>query len=226
MTFRVHALPETRDYRAYLLPSFEDGAEAIRQTVQAGVKTAMLRLSDEDETYFFGKFKSLGKEQGLGKKLMKVGLSVTGLPERPCVLMAGFEGSSDEVKKARAQVRGFIRQRGGIPVGSGAGDKWYEGRFEMPYLRDPLMDRGIGVDTLETATGWSQIPELYEAVRAAVTDAISDGTELRPLLLTHISHSYPDGASLYFTFAFPMEQERSLSRASDQGSGIRCDPRP
>ena len=41
-------------------------------------------------------------------------------------------------------------KHGGLPVGPKAGENWYKNRFEMPYLRDPLMDRGLGVDTLET----------------------------------------------------------------------------
>ena len=33
-----------------------------------------------------------------------------------------------------------------------------------PYLRDELLDRGVLVDTLETATGWSNLSRLYLAV--------------------------------------------------------------
>ncbi|MCH7909990.1 MAG: FAD-binding oxidoreductase, partial [Candidatus Hydrogenedentes bacterium] len=41
-----------------------------------------------------------------------------------------------------------------------------------------------------------------------------------PVVMTHISHTYPDGASLYFTYAFPqvlgkeMDQWNALKRSA------------
>jgi len=55
------------------------------------------------------------------------------------------------------------------------------------------MDRGVLVETLETATTWSQLFTLYRAVGDALR-------EHAPLVACHISHLYPTGASLYFTF--------------------------
>ena len=52
------------------------------------------------------------------------------------------------------------------------------------------MDRGVLVETLETATTWSNLSRLYEAVRGAL-DGVHVGC--------HVSHLYPTGASLYFT---------------------------
>ena len=48
------------------------------------------------------------------------------------------------------------------------------------------------------AAFWSAVPDLYLAVREALTAALSAaGTP--PLVMCHISHVYPAGASLYFT---------------------------
>jgi alkyldihydroxyacetonephosphate synthase len=55
------------------------------------------------------------------------------------------------------------------------------------------MDRGVFVETLETATTWAQLFTLYRAVGDALR-------EHAPLVACHISHLYPTGASLYFTF--------------------------
>ena len=52
------------------------------------------------------------------------------------------------------------------------------------------MDRGVVVETVETATSWSNLERLYRAVRAALP-----GFHVG----CHISHLYPTGASLYFT---------------------------
>ncbi|MBV9061967.1 MAG: FAD-binding oxidoreductase, partial [Alphaproteobacteria bacterium] len=52
----------------------------------------------------------------------------------------------------------------------------------------------------------SKLQTLYAAVRAALENKIAESVP-RPgakgIVLCHISHSYPDGASLYFTYIFP-----------------------
>ena len=55
------------------------------------------------------------------------------------------------------------------------------------------------VETLETATFWSNLRQLYAAVTAALSSTSLDGRP--PLVLCHISHVYETGASLYFTVA-------------------------
>ena len=45
---------------------------------------------------------------------------------------------------------------------------WAHGRFNAPYLRDSLLDVGVLVETLETATFWSNREALYAGVKAAL----------------------------------------------------------
>jgi len=53
------------------------------------------------------------------------------------------------------------------------------------------------VETLETATFWSNRDRLYQAVKAALAGALGE----RALVLCHISHVYETGCALYFTVA-------------------------
>src|SRR5258707_8547635 len=54
------------------------------------------------------------------------------------------------------------------------------------------------VETLETVPFWARVDGVYEAVSGAVRDSLSEqGTP--PVILCHVSHVYPAGASLYFT---------------------------
>jgi alkyldihydroxyacetonephosphate synthase len=66
-----------------------------------------------------------------------------------------------------------------------------------------MLDVGVLVETLETATFWSNLPRLYEDVSAALTGALAPESEGAggPIVLCHISHVYETGASLYFTVA-------------------------
>ncbi len=97
----------------------------------------------------------------------------------------------------RAAVAAVLTGLGGVDLGEEPGRAWEHGRFHAPYLRDSLLDVGVLVETLETATFWSRRQELYDAVRAALVGSLGDGA----LVLCHVSHVYETGCSLYFTVA-------------------------
>jgi alkyldihydroxyacetonephosphate synthase len=207
-TVRIHRLPEVSDYTAFLFADFASGAAAVRHIIQAALPVATMRLSDPDETFFFQAFAKAGQTPGFKDRLQAQYLRTMGMGERPCALILGFEGEKDLVTFARGAARRIIRTSGGIAVGRGPAKRWYQGRFHGPYLRDPLMDRALGVDTLETATSWSNIARLHRAVRERLDQAMratAPAQGARGLVFAHISHSYHDGASLYFTYIFPRD---------------------
>ena len=112
-----------------------------------------------------------------------------------------------------------LRDAGGVALGQPAGRAWVRSRFHGPYLRDDLMDRGVMVETLETATTWAQLFTLYRAVGDALR-------EHAPLVACHISHLYPTGASLYFTFMARARRGEELEQwAAGEGGGVRGDRR-
>jgi alkyldihydroxyacetonephosphate synthase len=91
------------------------------------------------------------------------------------------------------------------------GRAWYKERFELPYLRDVLLGRGVMVETLETATTWDKLEALHRRLGEVIERAI-EGMGVRPLVLAHISHAYPSGASLYYTFLAKMIKGRELEQ--------------
>ena len=99
-----------------------------------------------------------------------------------------------------------------------AGERWARDRYRGPYLRDALLDAGMIVETLETVTFWSGLARLYGRVSAALRESLAaQGTT--PLVMCHISHVYPSGASLYFTVACaqlpdPVAQWRAAKAAA------------
>ncbi|MFC4950598.1 FAD-binding oxidoreductase [Pseudonocardia sp. GCM10023141] len=182
VTVRVRPVPAVRVYEGWRFATFAAGADALRALVQDGPLPTVLRLSDEAETAV-----------NLADPTGSLGSSPGG-----CLAIAGYEGTAADVEARRAGATAALAAAGGEPVGADAGDAWREGRFRAPYLRDPLLDGGALVETLETATFWSGLPALRAAVTAALTDALkAQGTP--PLVLCHISHVYETGASLYFT---------------------------
>jgi len=181
VTVRVRALPELKVYEGWRWPSFTDGAAAMRTLAQAGLLPTVIRLSDEAETAI-----NLADPTAIG------GEGAAG-----CLMITGFEGTPAAVAAKRAAVTAVLADLGGDSVGEAAGEKWAHGRFDAPYLRDSMLDVGVLVETLETATFWSNVDRLYADVKAALTASLGDPS----IVLCHISHVYETGCSLYFTVA-------------------------
>jgi alkyldihydroxyacetonephosphate synthase len=181
---RVRRTPEVKVYDAWHFGSFADGATAMRTLAQAGLLPTVIRLSDENETAI-----NLARPAD-------VGASGTG-PEGGCLMIAGYEGTPDAVDARRAACTTLLDGLGGSCLGEEGGRAWAAGRFHGPYLRDSLLDVGVLVETLETVTFWSNLDDLYQAVKQALTESLGEAT----MVLCHVSHVYETGASLYFTVA-------------------------
>jgi alkyldihydroxyacetonephosphate synthase len=171
VALRVRPLHELA-FDGWTVGSFMEGAELLRTLEQGGIAPDIARLSDEHETALSVAMAGTG---GLAKRLI----------DGRCLLVCGWEGATGRAAAARALLRGGAR-----PLGPKPGRAWERARFAGPHLRDDLLDRGVLVETLETATSWSNLERLYDAVRGALS-----GFHLG----CHVSHLYPSGASLYFT---------------------------
>jgi alkyldihydroxyacetonephosphate synthase len=195
VTARVRPAPESRRYEAWMASGFEAGGEIVRELAQRDELPDVVRLSDREETRV-----SLGLSgpEGVAALALDSYLRVRRRADG-CILLVGWEGDREAVARRRALAGRRLRSGGAVMLGGRGGRAWQRGRFEGPYLRDALLDLGYMVETLETAHTWSRLGELYEAVRQAI-DAALEGQGTPGLAFCHVSHAYPDGASLYFTF--------------------------
>jgi len=199
VTVRVRELPAEKVYEGWQFGSFAEGAAAMRHLAQHDLLPQMIRLSDENETAL-----NLASQSDVG------GASTGG-----CLMIVGHEGAS--VADQRARITAALEKLGGTPLGEERGQAWSEGRFHAPYLRDSMLDVGVLVETLETATFWSNRERLYAAVKTALETSLGEGT----LVLCHISHVYATGCSLYFTVATaqgeaPLERWLAAKAAASQ----------
>jgi alkyldihydroxyacetonephosphate synthase len=191
-TLRVRPRPAVTHDEGWALPGFSAASEAFRALAQAGAPPTIARLSDEEETRFT--LAMAGSAAGA----LRAYLRARG-QQRPCLAILGFEGAEDDVRDRRRRAARILREHGAVALGARPGAAWRAGRFHGPYLRDTLMTDGFLVDTLETATTWTNLLETYRAVGAALRTVLAGGGT--PALVgCHVSHLYPTGASLYFTF--------------------------
>ncbi|MER7672903.1 FAD-binding oxidoreductase [Kitasatospora sp. NPDC096128] len=176
---RIHPLPAVKAYEAWSFPDFATGTAALRAVEQQGTGPTVIRLSDEAETMI-----NLAMTEQIGGAP-----AVSG-----CLAVTVFEGSAEQVAARHALTREVLLAAGGTSLGEAPARAWEHGRFNAPYLRDSLLNAGALCETLETAAGWRGLADLRTAVTEALTTALPGS-----LVLCHISHVYPTGASLYFT---------------------------
>jgi len=206
-TLRVRPAPAERRYEGWSFRSFEEGTEAFRVMEQAGASPDVARLSDEEETRVAMR---LASKDSTAERIGRAYLRSRG-HEGGCLAIVGFEGDAEDVERRRLRTASLLRAGGGVALGRRPGDAWLRGRYAAPYLRDELMDRGVLVETIETATTWTSLQALYRGVAAALRDSLAErGTPA--LVMCHVSHLYRSGASLYFTFMARQEAEAPLDQ--------------
>ena len=213
VTVNVHPLPEERVVLAWFFPDFDRGLKAMRDITQSDAQVLVARCSDARETAF--SFATQKKQTGV-KKFVTDG--VFKLLERRgwdmdelCMAFIGFEGSKSHVARQKALVKAIVAKHDGMLVGKGPGQLYDQKKFDTPYIRDFLLDRGAAADVSETAVPYSRIKELYDNSIAAVENALEE-VESRGYVMCHLSHNYHSGACLYFTFAVADDSEEQLEK--------------
>ncbi len=208
VVLRVRARPTVRRYEGFSVPRFEAGVDAFRALVQAGAAPGVLRLSDPQETRVS---LAMSGGDGLATRALKGYLRVRGQRDG-CLVIAGWAGTAEaELRRRRTAAVRLLRAHGAVALGTQVGHAWEHGRFHAPYLRDELLAHGVMVETLETATTWDRLLELHDAVAAALDGALR-GRGTPPVVMSHVSHVYRAGASLYFTFVARQQQGEELAQ--------------
>ncbi|GAB6876671.1 FAD-binding oxidoreductase [Thermaerobacter litoralis] len=187
---RLQVPPVRKLATGFRFAGFAEGLEAVRRIVQAGIYPPVLRLLDEYEAMvaFWGR---AGMEPGA---FLHLGFEVT---DREA------EGA---VEAAYAAAVDLCRAAGGREVPPSGVQAWREGFVQQPYWRDVMIDHGLVVDTIETATVWSRAAALREAVREALFRRMERWSAVA-MVLCRVTHAYPDGCSLYFTFILKPPRE-------------------
>jgi alkyldihydroxyacetonephosphate synthase len=203
VTAQVHRIPENREIQAYLFPTFDAGLEAMHDIAESDAAPSITRVSDAGETEF--SFSTRKASAGLSKyvtKAMMAYLRQRGWDlDKLCLSFIGYEGGVAHVARNKAIVARIVKHNGGIGIGKGPGVLYDQKKFDTPYIRDFLLDRGAAADVSETAAPWSRLSDMYHGVMSAAQDTFAR-LGVHGWVMCHLSHSYHSGACLYFTFAF------------------------
>jgi len=174
VTFRLSPLPSVRRFGGFLFGSLREGLDALRLVMRTGARPAVLRLYDELDTTLV-----LGREGG-------------------ALLVTVCEGDADVVA---AEVAVLARCCGAATdLGPEPGEHWWAHRYDVSFnlprvLSGQLLGPNGVADTIEVAALWSRLPVVYDAMKAAMSEHAS-------VVFAHVSHCYPEGASIYWSFAY------------------------
>jgi len=222
---RLNYLPKFKTYSSYIFKRIDDGLMAIRDMMQEGVGGTVIRLYDELDTYIaLGHRKEQQKNQGMIQKylsdlngdLSEIFLKrVISFPQilntmsqfvaQGCLMVLIHSGNENEyVKFCQIKSRQIAEKYGGEDAGEAPALRWEKHRYSISYKQPKIFYAGGFVDTMEIATTWDKISDLYYEVKKVIQD--------RAFLMAHFSHAYEDGCSIYFTFA---------SRAANYNDAIK-----
>jgi alkyldihydroxyacetonephosphate synthase len=192
LTLRVRPKARTAEYEGWSFRSWAAGLAGLQRLARHDLLPDVVRLSDGEETRA-----NLLMAPGAGAKALRGTLRARRRGEG-CLLVVGWEGLPPLVRARKRAAASVLRDGGAARVGRRVGESWRRHRFRAPYLRDSLMDAGLLVETLETAATWTALPTVYDAVRRALHESLGRGGRT-PLVMSHVSHGYATGASLYVT---------------------------
>ena len=109
-----------------------------------------------------------------------------------CLLIVGLEGSSIRTDVEAGATFSELERAGCKNLGEELGMHWLAHRYDVSYKMSRVFREGAFVDTMEVASSWERLRDLYRATKAAIAR--------HALVMSHFSHAYADGCSIYFTF--------------------------
>ena len=190
---RLHPLAPAERSAAYAFADVSTGFDVCRRILRRGATPAVLRLYDVAES---------ARSHG-----------TTGTAN----LLVLDEGDAGLVEATMAIVAEECARGRAMALDAALVTAWLGHRNDVSGL-EALTRKGYVVDTMEVAAPWGALDDLYREVRAALL-AVPHARAAT----CHLSHSYLDGACLYFTFAAtPPADEREATYVALWDAGQRA----
>jgi alkyldihydroxyacetonephosphate synthase len=147
---------------------------------------------------------ALGNSQLVNRLVGTVAERIT---RRGCRLIIGLEGARIRTEVEAALTFHELEAAGARDRGEDPGWAWLRHRYAVSYRMSPMFRDGAFVDTMEVASSWERLLDLYHSVRTAIAR--------HAVVMAHFSHAYADGCSIYFTFAGTADDAAAAERLYD-----------
>ena len=177
VVLKLRKIPEEQRFRVYIFDNIEHAVDAIREFMQSDIVPAIVRLYDKQDT--------------------AITLGNIGVSEKGNLLILRFDGLKEVVDLQDKLVTKICKEHHGKVLESWIGEHWWNNRLDQYYRLPDILDEGFA-DTIEVTVTWDKLLDLYY-------DVVNSMEEAEVLVMAHISHVYPWGAAIYFTFAGDLE---------------------
>ncbi len=173
-TLKIWPKPEKRSSISYSFPTIEDSFSATRSILREYIFPAVIRIYDEFETDRH--FEHVKNAKG---RVMVVFVC---------------EGNGKLVDLEEEITRKKCEENNGMDCGEQPVEHWFETRFRVTETSS-MPPYKIIFDTIEVASLWDKAANIYHTVLKYMND-------LKGVLMitAHISHFYPNGVGIYFTW--------------------------
>ena len=207
----VHRLPPVREIQAYFFPTYDAGLQAMQWITESDAAPSITRVMDANETQFsMANGKKSSRVSHLMTRAIQEVMTRKGWDLSKISLgFVGYEGTAVHVRYEKSLVGKIVSRAGGMSVGKGPGVLYDQKKYDIPYIRDFLLDRGIPADVSETATPWALLKQIHDTTVAAASKAM-EKAGVQGFIMCHLSHSYHSGACQYFTFAINDSSEHNM----------------
>ncbi|MAV70788.1 MAG: oxidase [Candidatus Marinimicrobia bacterium] len=204
-TIKIHKKPEASTFESILFHNWEDGVNFMYEIAHSNLIPASSRLMDNSMVRFASALKE--EKTGFNKLVNSIKnfivFKIKGFDPKRCVVaIFKMEGSSQEVKFQRNNLKILAKKYNPVFAGAGQGKSGYNLTLAIAYIRDFFMDQNIIGETLESAVPWSDVVKVSEAVTKKLKDLHEKhnlpGTFLFGSRLSKVYHS---GACMYNTIA-------------------------
>jgi len=212
VTLRLHPAPRVRRFLTYSCASIERGFDILRTMMQAGLRPEVARLYDPIDSVLLGQSsdakkspknrsatvahwfgiaarRALQNPRGLQRMIEALEGNLLG----GATLLLIFEGNAEEADQDASRAAAICSRASARSLGEGPARRWLGHRYGVSFRQSSAFRLGAFTDTMEVAAPWSRLEAVYQNVRRELSE--------HALVMAHLSHAYPDGCSIYFTFS-------------------------
>ncbi len=204
-TIKIHKKPEASTFESILFHNWEDGVNFMKEIAHSNLIPASSRLMDNSMVRFASALKEEKSDFGKFINSIKnfIVFKVKGFNPKQCVVaIFKMEGSKQEVKYQRNNLKILAKKYNPVFAGAGQGKSGYNLTLAIAYIRDFFMDQNIIGETLESAVPWSDVIKVSEAVTKKLRE-LHEKYDLPGTFLfgSRLSKVYHSGACMYNTIA-------------------------
>ncbi|MDR1512853.1 MAG: FAD-binding oxidoreductase, partial [Propionibacteriaceae bacterium] len=187
VTLKIFPIAPVEILQTYSLPSVRSGLEFMRAQAAAGLRPFLLRLYDADEARH----------------------AMVDPAFASCCLFLGSRGLEGVAEAEFAALDRLVVASGGQPLGPDGAAAWMDRRYDFSSVEDKVATPGGIAETIEVAHYWSGVEGLYDDLKATLAPLADE-------VLSHFSHVYTQGTSLYMIlFAQVADDEAAIARLED-----------